>query len=325
MRLNRFIKSFNAVKTGYSYFSGRITGHSITSGMPVTAGIEISNHCNLRCPECHHGSGMITRPAGFMKIELFKKIIQEFRPYLYNINLYFQGEPMLHPGFFEFLEASHGIKVTVSTNGHFLDENSAEKIARSGLKIIIISLDGMDRETYSLYRKGGEFDKVINGIRNVSRAIRLTGSPLKLEIQFLVNRHNEKQIPSVRRFSKEVNARLKLKSIQIINDENIDYWLPNIEKYSRYRRSNGNYIIRNRFDNHCWRLYLNPVVTWDGKVVPCCFDKNADHIMGDLNESSFREIWHGNMYIDFRNSVLTNRESIGICRVCTSGLHGVRY
>jgi radical SAM protein with 4Fe4S-binding SPASM domain len=325
MGIKRFIKPLNTVKTGYSYFISRFAGHPIIYGMPPAAGIEISGQCNLKCPECYSGSGLMTRQGGFMDIELYEKIISELSPYIYNINLYFQGEPMLHPRFFDFLEISRGVKMTVSTNGHFLSEENAEKLARSGLYKIIVSLDGADKETYSLYRQGGDFEKVISGIENISSAIRDTESSLKLEIQFLVNRHNETQIPSVRRFSKGVNAVLRLKSMQIINNEHMDYWLPRNEKFRRYKKNNSIYIIKNALDYHCLRLWLNPVVTWDGKVAPCCFDKNSEHIMGDLNENSFMEIWHGEKFKIFRDSVFTDRKSVEICRNCTSGLYKVMY
>ena len=162
----------------------------------------------------------------------------------------------------------------------FCLKKTLERLARSGLYKIIVSLDGADKETYSLYRQGGDFEKVIRGIENISSAIRNAGSSLKLEIQFLVNRHNETQIPSVRRFSKGINAVLRLKSMQIINNEQMDYWLPGNEKFRRYKKNDSIFINKNALSNHCFRLWLNPVVTWDGKVVPCCFDKNADHIWG---------------------------------------------
>ena len=105
-----------------------------------------------------------------MDIELFNKVMKELGPYLYNINLYFQGEPMLHPMFFTFLRNCRDIHTTVSTNGHFLSEENAEKIVKSGLNKLIVSLDGIDQETYSLYRKNGDINNVIEGIKNVSEA-----------------------------------------------------------------------------------------------------------------------------------------------------------
>jgi radical SAM protein with 4Fe4S-binding SPASM domain len=325
MVVNRFIKSENAVTAGVSYLKSRIRRKSSISVMPVAVGIEISGLCNLHCPECSCGSGIMTRKGGLMDIDMYKKIILELRPYLYHINLFFQGEPMLHPQFFEFLDESVEINITVSTNGHYLSEENSLKLARSGLNKIIISLDGMDEETYSMYRQGGEFEKVVRGIRTVSQSIRSTGSSLKLEIQFLVNRHNEGQILTVRRFSEEVGATLRLKSMQIINKENFESWLPYNEKFKRYKKDETDFKIKSSLNNHCLRLWLNPVITWDGKVVPCCFDKNANHIMGDLKEDTFRTIWHGEQYRMFRDSVLVHRKEIGICRNCTSGLRGVIY
>jgi radical SAM protein with 4Fe4S-binding SPASM domain len=77
--------------------------------------------------------------------------------------------------------------------------------------------------------------------------------------------------------------------------------------------------------NRCARLWFNPVITWDGKVIPCCFDKDAKFIMGDLNQDSFREIWNGPRYRVFRKAILKDRSMTEICTNCTSGLSGVKY
>lgn len=325
MRFEKTIKRFNAVKCGYSWLSSTVAGRPYIYGMPVAAGIELTNLCNLKCPECSAGSGGLTRPDGFMDLQLYSKIIDELRPYFYNINLYFQGEPMMHPQFFSFIEKGSGIKMTVSTNGHFLSEDNSIKVARSGLNKLIVSLDGMDRETYSKYRVNGDFDRVRKGITDLAKAIRESGSSMKLEIQFLVNRHNENQITAARKFARESGAALRLKSMQILKSERIDEWMPSNESFKRYGKKNGNHILKSRLSNRCLRLWINPVVTWDGKVIPCCFDKDADHVMGDMSINSFREIWYGEKYRVFRGLVLTDRKSIEICRNCTSGIRGVRY
>jgi MoaA/NifB/PqqE/SkfB family radical SAM enzyme len=319
--MKKMVRQINAAGDGLSYLLGLITHRPVISGMPPSAGIEITNYCNLNCPECSSGSENMTRPRGFMKEELYGKFISEAAPYLYNINLYFQGEPMLHPRFFSFIEKSGKSKLTVSTNGHFLSEENSYKLVRSGIDKLIVSLDGMDSETYSKYRVNGEIDKVIAGIRNISGELSKARSRLKLEIQFLVNRYNESQIDPAKKFAREVHATLKLKSMQVINTGKIEEWMPANEKFRRYGRDkNGTFRLKNPLKNNCLRLWMNPVITWDGKVIPCCFDKNADHIMGDLNELSLREIWHGDRFKAFRREVLNERRAIGICCNCTSGL-----
>jgi radical SAM protein with 4Fe4S-binding SPASM domain len=265
------------------------------------------------------------RNKGFMDIGLYKKVMQELEPYLCNINLYFQGEPMLHPLFFSFLTNSLNTNTVVSTNGHFLSEESSERLIRSGLNKLIISLDGLDQKSYSEYRVNGDLNKVIDGVRYISAAKKKHGSSLNIELQFLVNKFNEHQVPAVRTFAKSVNVKLRLKSMQIIDKADIGTWLPSGRRFRRYRFTEGGYELKSSLPDRCARLWFNPVITWDGKVVPCCFDKDAEYIMGDLAQDSFREIWNGPKYRIFRKSILTGRNMIEMCRNCTSGLRSVRY
>jgi radical SAM protein with 4Fe4S-binding SPASM domain len=313
------IKYMNALSAGYSFLISSLTGRSIVSVMPVSVSAELTNYCNLNCPECSSGSGVMTRDRGYMDIDLFSKVISEISPYMLNINLYYQGESMLHPKFFTFLKKCTDINTTVSTNGHFLSEENAEMLVKSGLKKIIVSLDGFDQDTYTAYRKNGNIDKVLEGIQNISEAKKKNSSPIRLVIQFLVNRNNEHQIKDIRHYAHQMGASLKLKSMQVINKEKIGSWLPALRKYRRYEQDGNEYRIRNRFPDMCARLWLSPVISWDGKVLPCCFDKDAEHIMGDLNEDSFRDIWNGPRYRIFRKSILSDRKQIEICRNCTSG------
>ena len=316
-------KPVNGFLAGYSFLKSSFAGRAMVYGMPPSIGTELTNNCNLQCPECSSGSGQMQREHGFMDIELFKRVISELQPYLYYINLYFQGEPMLHPLFFSFLEYSSNIKTVISTNGHFLSEENAEKIARSGLKKLIISLDGIDQKTYSAYRINGSINTVLDGIGNIADAKKKFRSSLKIEIQFLVNKLNENQIPQIRQLAEKLKSSLKLKSMEIINKENIVLWLPFNERFRRYKIKDGEYAVKNSLPGRCARLWFNPVITWDGKVIPCCFDKDAKYVMGDLNQESFSEIWNGTKYRLFRRVLLSDRSTTEICRNCTSGLRGV--
>ena len=319
------IKPVNLFKAGYSYLNSSVRGKADIKGMPVSISTELTNNCNLSCPNCSTGSGLMQRERGYMDIVLFNKILNELGPYLYNINLYFQGEPMLHPLFYLFIGTSQVPNTVVSTNGHYLSVENSEKIAVSGLKKLIISLDGIDQKTYSAYRVNGKVDTVIDGINNICQARKRHNSSLKIEIQLLVNRVNEHQIPMIRQLTKNVNASLSLKSMQVIDDAQRRSWMPLNERFRRYKIQDGKYVIKNSLPDRCARLWFNPVITWDGKVIPCCFDKNADYVMGDINHDSFREIWNGPKYRIFRKRILSGRHMIEMCRNCTSGLKGVKY
>lgn len=314
----------NGLQAYTSFLAASIMHKPVISGMPPSISFELSGYCNLRCPECPSGSGRMTRGRGFMSISLFSRIIDDIKPFLFNTNLYFQGEPMLHPEFFEFLERSRDTYTTVSTNGHFINPDNSEKLVCSGLDKLIISVDGMDQETYSLYRVNGNLDTVLKGLRSVAEAKEIFRSDINITVQFLVNRVNQHQISQIRKMTKELNVNLALKSMQLSDKESIEFWLPSLKAFRRYREVREGYSLRSHLPRRCLRLWINPVITWDGKVLPCCFDKDGKYIMGDLNKNSFREIWHGKKFAEFRKRVLSEREKIEICMNCTSGLTGVK-
>jgi radical SAM protein with 4Fe4S-binding SPASM domain len=72
--------------------------------------------------------------------------------------------------------------------------------------------------------------------------------------------------------------------------------------------------------NYCWKMWHSQVITWNGIVVPCCFDKDAAHPMGNLNEQSLQEIWESKNYDEFRQELLKSRKNIDICSNCSEGI-----
>ncbi|GAB1445226.1 radical SAM/SPASM domain-containing protein [Flammeovirgaceae bacterium] len=259
-----------------------------------------------------------------LKQGLFEKVIDELSPTLSYLIFYFQGEPYLHPQLLDMIAyASHkGIYTATSTNAHYLNDEMARKTVESGLDRMIISIDGVDQETYSSYRVGGKLSKVIEGTRNILKWKRALKSKTPHVIfQFLVVRPNESQIDQVYKLANELGVdEVALKTAQIYDYKNGSDLIPVNEKYSRYKKAeNGSYEIKNKLLNHCWKMWHSCVITWDGKVVPCCFDKDAHFVLGDLNEKSFKEIWNQKKYQHFRQSLLHSREEIEICKNCTEG------
>jgi radical SAM protein with 4Fe4S-binding SPASM domain len=256
--------------------------------------------------------------------DLFKRVIDELHPTLSYLTFYFQGEPYLHPGFLAMVAyaSQHGIYTATSTNAHYLTEKNADATVRSGLDRLIISIDGTSQDTYQSYRIGGSLEKVLDGTRGMLNAKRaLQSSTPHIIFQFLVVKPNEHEIPEVYRLARELGVdEVKLKTAQIYDYQHGSPLIPVQDKYSRYRQlPDGTYAIKNRFDNHCWKMWHSCVITWDGRVVPCCFDKDAHHVLGDVSVQSFREIWKGEKYQAFRASLLRSRSEIEMCRNCTEG------
>lgn len=314
----------NAVKIFSSFILSAITKRTIVWGVPVIVNVEPTNICNLRCPLCITGSMQMQRPYGQMNFDTFKKAIEPVADKIIYITLYHQGEPYLHSDFNRFVTFARekGIYVTTSTNAHFFDEQRALDVVRSGLSSMIISVDGVTQETYAHYRMGGDLEKVKQGIRNlVAAKKKLKSKTPYLFMQFLVMKHNEHEIPAMKQLAGELKAdRLLIKTTQVMTLEEAKEWLPENERYRRYDLTEEEFSVK-RGRGVCPRPWLTTLVDWDGQVVPCCFDKNGNHAMGDFrNGEEFNEIWKSDRYTDFRKRMLTNRNSLDICRNCNYGI-----
>ena len=215
-----------------------------------------------------------------------------------------------------------GIYTITSTNGHFLNDANAKKTIESGLDRMIISVDGTTQETYENYRKEGNLESVLQGARNIVKWKKEMNSATPHTIfQFLVVKPNEHQIDEIYRIAEEIGIdEVKLKTAQVYEYEQGNDLIPTIEKYSRYKKNtDGTYSVKNKLLNHCWKLWHACVITWDGLVVPCCFDKDAQHRLGDMKDKPFQEIWQGEDYDKFRKQLLKGRGQIDICKNCTEG------
>ncbi len=315
---------WNASQLLSSYYISRLSGKPNHWGMPLSISIEPTTSCNLRCPECPSGLRSFSRPTGMLHQELFESVINQLAPTLSYLIFYFQGEPYLHSSFLDMVRFASTKKIytATSTNAHFLSDEAARQTVESGLDRLIISIDGVTQETYESYRIGGKLDKVITGAETIVHWKRkLKSKTPHVIFQFLVVKPNEHQIDNVYRLAKEIGVdEVVLKTAQIYDYKNGSELIPSIEKYSRYKKgSNGTYSIKNQLLDHCWKMWHSCVITWDGKVVPCCFDKDAHFILGNLNQNSFEEIWKGEKYREFRGSLLRSREEIEICKNCTEG------
>lgn len=325
MRKVTFRRAFNALKVLFSFYYTKWTRKPTQWGTPISISFEPTTSCNLRCPECPSGLRQFTRPTGMLSNNFFRDTVEQLKDDLLYLIFYFQGEPYLNPDFLDMVKhaSDRGIYTATSTNAHYLKDENAKRTVESGLDRMIISIDGTTQETYSNYRIGGNLDKVIEGTKNLIKWKKELGSKTPHVIfQFLVVKPNEHQIEDVKKLGEEVGVdEVRFKTAQIYDYENDpNQLIPDNPKYSRYQKTeNGHTSIKNPLLNHCWKLWHSCVLTWDGLVVPCCFDKDATHQLGDLKQNSFEEIWQGAKYQTFRKSLLKARSEIDICTNCTEG------
>ncbi len=326
LRKLTFRRLWNAIKVLSSFYVSRIISRPVQWGLPMSISFEPTTSCNLRCPECPSGLRAFTRPTGMLENSFFRKTIDDIYKDILYLIFYFQGEPYLNRNFLDMVKyaSSKKIYTATSTNAHYLTDEVARKTVESGLDRLIISIDGTTQDVYKQYRVGGNLNKVIEGAKNIVKWKKeLKSKTPFVFFQFLVVKPNEHQIEDIKKLAVEVGVdEVRFKTAQVYDYENDpNQLIPENEKYSRYKKDNdGKHVAKNKLANHCWKLWQANVITWDGLVVPCCFDKDASHQLGNLKNQSFKEVWHNDNYKQFRKELMTSRKNIDICANCSEGV-----
>ena len=166
------------------------SAHSEDLGAPLYVAWQITNECNLACLHCIEESG----PGKAFRDELDRdqvfgvidQLMANEVPYL----SFSGGEPMLHPLFFEMVErvTSKGSQLKIETNGHYLTPESCARLKELGVKAVQVSLDGASSATFGRMRVRGEFDRTLDGIRNLKAAgvpIEINFSPASFNVHEL--------------------------------------------------------------------------------------------------------------------------------------------
>lgn len=292
-------------------------------GFPLTIMIEPTNICNLKCPLCPTGAGLIKRAKGFMSFSNFKKIIDELSSYSYHLRLWNWGEPLLNKEIFKMISYAKekNLSVNLSTNSSFLDKDISRELVKSGLDELIISLDGASEESYNKYRKGGNFKKTIASIESlINERKKLKQKSPYIKLQFIIMKSNEHEIDKIKSLAKKIGVdELVFKTVGIMDyfsEEDIRKYLPTNKKYSRYFLEKDKVISKTKVENKCDFIWEEIVVNWNGEVVPCCFDMNNLFVFGNAFRDNPKDIWNNPKYLNFRKKILTNKGNISLCKDC---------
>jgi radical SAM protein with 4Fe4S-binding SPASM domain len=313
--MKRFIfsspkKQINLLKNYLAYFLKLPKVY----GWPSRLMIEPANFCNLRCPTCPVGNGAIKKEKGIMSLENFKKIIDQTDDYLYHLTLWNWGEPFLNKDLAQMIKYAKrkNIYVITSTNGHFLDEVACSDIIDSGLDELIIALDGLSQETLSQYRVGSNFEKIVQGIKILTRLKKARKAKCpKIQLQFIVMKHNQHEVAKLKEFALNLGVD---KAVIKTFGSHLD--LGRLKEFEPDKKELSRYAKSTKERNLCQRIYLGMNINYDGNVVPCCYDPLESKILGNILESGARQVWQGDKFNNFRRAILKNKQAIEICRNC---------
>ncbi|MFC1528303.1 radical SAM/SPASM domain-containing protein [Candidatus Latescibacterota bacterium] len=305
----------------------------VLPSFPDSLNIEPTNACNLKCPACKTGSGRLQRPNVMMSFDNYRKIIDDVRGYVNYIGLFFMGEPFLNKDILKMINYTSlaGIDVEVSTNAQFFtSQDFCLKVVKSGLNHCVISLDGADQETLSKYRVGADFNKIITGIKYLQNAKKeLASKTPTIEIQFIVMKHNEYQRKIMKTLAESLGVEIFCEKTMAIpidrfdgsgQQDFADMFLPeNLDNSRYYKNNDGKYYLKGSIPNKCSRVYVSAVINAEGNVVPCCYDIDSEHIMGNIFEEPLKTIWKNKKFQKFRKQIKKDRASIPMCNKCSEG------
>lgn len=320
-----FAKIWNSFLIRLGYLFSKLFREYFHWGRPESLSIEPTNLCNLKCPECPSGNNKMLRSRLFLSEADFKSTIDQTYKHLVYLQLYFQGEPFMHPKLNTFIKyaTQKNIFTSTSTNGHFLTTKTCNEIVESGLHQIIVSIDGASQETYERYRVGGSLDKVIEGIKNLNQAKKYRKTLLPhIVVQFVVFSSNEHELDAIKGICKDLKiSDLRVKSAQIDNYANGNALMPKNNHYNRYVKGNdGIYRLKRKNNFKCFRVWNGAVISSNNELLPCCFDKDANYPFNSSANYVVNTAWKNEKAKAFRKKVWQDNKKFEMCQNCTEGI-----
>jgi len=267
--------------------------------------------CNALCPHCPYTHSNIRkeyRDAPYMPEVTFKKIADEAGPYGAYLRISGGGEPMLHPQATELLvyAKSRGCKIGLITNGSLFNEENSRALLEAGVDMIEFSVDACDRETYAAVRKGLDWDELVSNVKMMLRLRQALGSSSKI-IGSAVNQ-TDVDIDAVERFWLDVGLDTLIKRKFLT-------WGINTDLDDSRSADAAAYIDTEAVP--CPFIFERLNIDSRGNVMVCGYDISANTSMGNVNQQSIRDIWHGPGFQFYRDKHLAGRgKDIGLCAGC---------
>ncbi len=263
--------------------------------LPYLALIDPTNACNLKCPKCPNR--LNRRKISVMSFEAFKKVIDEISDYLFSVGVFYMGEPFLNKDTFRMIKyaESKNIQTHLNSNMTLINEKNVDDLINSGLKYITMSIDGASQETYSKYRRGGDFNKLIKNIKLIiqKKKEHKTDFPF-LEWKFIIFKHNEHEIKKAEKMAKDIGVDF----FSFVSSSDYFSW----------------YEIKS-----CYWLYKWLIVNADGGVSCCCSPSKKKDDFGNVFEGNIKNVWNNQYFVSARRVLNKRRDAQTnsvVCKEC---------
>lgn len=250
-----------------------------------------------------------------MPREVWERVLEQVARTAHTIQFYFQGEPLLNKDLPTMIREAHdaGLYTIVSTNAQAMTPEWAQALVDAGLDRIIVSMDGLSDASYNAYRIGGSLSKTKESLRYLREA--KSERRMVIELQCLRLKSNEHEWAQFKKEYKALGAdRLVFKTAQLYDYTNGHPLMPSNPKYSRYIKGNDGKYHRRKLRKGCFRVWSGVVITTNGDVLPCCYDKAHAHAYGNIMEKPLQELFASPQAMAFRKAAF--QQTPNICKEC---------
>jgi radical SAM protein with 4Fe4S-binding SPASM domain len=281
-RLFKMGRAFRQKALRLSYFPSRIW-------------VELTDHCNLRCPRCPN-KDLPKDEKGFMSFSLFQDLMQQCRGRVDDIYLFHRGESLLHPEAPEMIAYAQklGISCRLHTNATLLTPTLSRKLIQSGLKVLSFSFDGYQPAEYEAERFPARFEGTLARIKDFLILKKEAGSSRPVTVLQMMRTKPPKSDTEWRDFLGSLTS-LGLDRVVFRRPHNWGGALPSSPE--------GDKGTNQRPLGVCTFPWYALVVYWDGRVGPCPQDFFARIVVGDLNRNRLEEIWNGPSLVELRKRI----------------------
>lgn len=326
-RVGRMVSLLQKTPRGYknyllNTFSERLhLGRSL--GKPVSITIEPTNICNLQCPICETGAGVLERKPQMMSYENFVKIMDNVGPGANHLMFYYMGEPFLNRDAYRMIRYTRdiGLYVMTCTNGDYVNPDA---LYDSGINHISFQIGGMTQETHEIYRKKSDLSRIMRNLNSYLEIIQTRGRKVdehEVELGLIVMRQNENEIEDFIKLGEDLKIKATLIAPCVRTPDQGKEFLPLDETYWLYDRENlekHNQLTVKRVLpwNSCRWIYYSITIQVDGNIVPCCRDPQAKYIMGNLLSNPLEKVWNGPKFKKFRYLFSRNQNHLPLCKLC---------
>lgn len=188
-----------------------LRGATKLRSMPYIATVDISSACQLSCPSCPTGAGIKGRRARLLDTKTLETFLSQAAPYLYIAHLYNWGEPFLNKDAPKIVHSFKEAGVFTSLSSHFSiqDFDRIAETCAAGLDHLIVSVDGSTAENYASYRRGGNFELVLENLRKLV-TLRRTNPKIStsIEWQLIEFPHLKAAIPEARALARDIGVNM---------------------------------------------------------------------------------------------------------------------